>query len=684
MLFCRKSTEVAMLSSQEGTVEGTFNSLRIAFTDDDGNYCALAISCLRDDPDPTKLKTGEKIPSVEERKHLFTVAFIKNTTLAPNKREVTVLSDPIFMEGNKNPKVSEIEAGSVPTEVDRLINSKNLSKLLEGLFNDDSISMEKLNELSRRIQVNSNVDNRDFKQQQLKELRALMVDMPNNTDLLQDLRGVIANSSSDVDFFKSGEYEKRLEEIYTKINSHIEQQDLDENIKKELLLKNKLTYFAMRLELQSFDVDIDNSRDLLHSELCKEQARDLRVLRDNPEGEKEKYDDMTLSELTDYVEKKASKLHQLKKFMNDNIKKCEGDEEALANLRQIENDVINDIDSYTEDSLEMSLVVQEEIFGLYIAELNYQKVYILQGNLRSLADQIESYAAQLPKNSPDYIRSGLLDKAKELRDLVDIEQKDPASKLMAKQYGKQDIKTVISNCINDSFGLELDNQIRNLEKEIKAEKEKLIPPKAPADKDTTFLRRNIGTILAGTTLILLGAAITVFLALTIPPLAVLTGVVTALAASKTAEAIADNEEEHQHEIQKYSETSASYEAEKTALDDSFKARKAALTDSLDQTKSAFMSSMTKEKNDVSLDLESQPDAELKETATIETGFIVDQLIDQVSTQITAGEEAVRQGVETVVELPISQEVTSKVRALKIEKPTEDDQLSVSESLNVKR
>ncbi len=162
--------DVAMLSSMEGTVDGAFNGLRIAYIDDAGRNCAIAISYLRNDPDPEK---GEVILPVAERKRFFSVVIIKDTTLAPKDRMVTYLSHPAFLTEEVAKKGQELSTQAIQEVIAQDGNSKVLNILLIGLFSDDSISMQHFESLNNRLSSNRNLNDRESLKNQLKNYDTL-------------------------------------------------------------------------------------------------------------------------------------------------------------------------------------------------------------------------------------------------------------------------------------------------------------------------------------------------------------------------------------------------------------------------------------------------------------------------------------------------------------------------------
>ncbi|KTC87217.1 hypothetical protein [Legionella brunensis] len=317
-----KFLETATLASAEGTADDICGSLRIAYVDDDGNNCAFAVSYIRNDPDPKK---QEPFVPVEQRKRFFAVAIIKNTTAPPKEREVCYITHPTFLSEEqiqeKDKYTQDIEDNAIPEEINKILNSKKFASLLNGLFNGNSLNMAYFKELDARLQQNQNIDNRDFKKAKLEELvnftKANLNSSPEDQLLLESLDEIMMQSSSDINFYRTGDFEEHLETVIEIISKH----DQD----KTLLNKFTLTANAVRLELKV--AETDEKKPHIRQVLLA-QANILRTLRDTPEIQPEAefythYKTKTVEDMVEIATFEQSNEHrQASTMLNELIRKA--------------------------------------------------------------------------------------------------------------------------------------------------------------------------------------------------------------------------------------------------------------------------------------------------------------------------------------------------------------------------
>ena len=170
------------------------DNLAFAYRDDKGKPCGLALCYFREDAD-------DNIP-LEEQKYSFFLSFIRNTTSAPENREVVIITHPSLMSKDEKSEGEDIADKDIPAELTRLINSKNVTAILEGLFNGDSLSIKHFMELQNRIGAH-NIDNRDYKKPLLEEaIKIVREKHANNAAQQQYLDTVEQHALTDINFFR--------------------------------------------------------------------------------------------------------------------------------------------------------------------------------------------------------------------------------------------------------------------------------------------------------------------------------------------------------------------------------------------------------------------------------------------------------------------------------------------------
>ncbi|MCL9685699.1 hypothetical protein [Legionella maioricensis] len=472
--------KVRKLALAEGTEnEGRANDIRVAYIDDDGNHCALSIGYLRDDPDVAK---GEEFVPVEQRKRLFSVCIIKNTNLAPADRTVTLLTHPVFVSESLAKNSSDVEEQDVAKEVNSLLNSKKFSTLLTDMFDGEALSASKFDDLRKRIQQNRNIDNRDFKQDQLKELNDWLKSLlPDDRDVRAYMAEINERASSDINFFKDDNYNKTLDEIFKTISSA--GKELAPEQQEEILIKSQLTYIFMKLELKSFEVDLATNAGKILADQYQNQAKLLRGLRDNPTGEEKQYLEKGLEQLLDIFDTRVPKILKLQQFIKNEQKKYNNNE-VLEHLKEIENDLMANIDSYTEASWAIKLDSSSDDVEKFVVALEEKDTPILKEKLQGFARQLKDHAATLSDSDEDLAKR-ILTKAGNLSNLSYIE---------SIPYKKLDFSQVLSNVMreinDDKLKEDIVHQLKQLGESLTEQdplflKKRIMERAAELDKEST-------------------------------------------------------------------------------------------------------------------------------------------------------------------------------------------------------
>lgn len=268
------------------------DSIRVAYVDDSGKNCALAISYRRGDPTIDKRNSP-----AENRKRPFAVTVIRNTTLVPTEREVTCFINPVFLSKTPIDQAIDINSVDLPNELATVTNSKNLNELLTGIFNDDSISLEHFDSLNARLGNNRNIDNRDLKKEQLLELVTFVYNKLNgypglksNYGELESYFNALVERQNETDLFKDSNYQLLYDELVRHASSIINLTENPELIDELNLLK------------QAHQYDLSEN---------KERAEALRTLLNNKGPQKER-----LQKLIDFANKKLPDNNELRYQLN--------------------------------------------------------------------------------------------------------------------------------------------------------------------------------------------------------------------------------------------------------------------------------------------------------------------------------------------------------------------------------
>ena len=361
--------------------------MRFAYRDDLGKLCYVGLVFNQEEPHNWALQIG------------------RNTTAPLSQREAY-----LFAQGEivSSEQASEIDPLALAQETQVALGSKKVAALLSGLINDKGeIVLEKFKELDARMKPNQNIDNRDVKKRQLEELMGQAKAILPNDEVQEYFDQINLRSSDDLDFFKEGNFEETLNDLFVKISTQLEKID-DEEQAKTALVDTKLTYYAIQTELKAFPL-YGESKDVL-ANAYMDEAKKLRGLRDNPLSNKDVYEDMFFSQLDKQITERAAKLVKVDQFAQNAKQKCDGDAEAIAYVKKLESGLKKDIDSYTDKRLDLALDIAIKKFELHLR----QRALIVNDKVMELSSQLESYAATV---EDEEISQGILDRAKKLSEL---------------------------------------------------------------------------------------------------------------------------------------------------------------------------------------------------------------------------------------------------------------------------
>jgi len=178
--------------------------LRFAYRDYNGDLCSLGFVFNIDRTDNWVLQ-------------------ITRNTIAPIELRTTTL----FAQGEivSSARGTIIDAPSMPEEIASALGHTEVARLVYNLIDENgNVSLEKFDDLDRRIKVNRNLVDFEARQKKLaEELTRLKVELPNKPRVTEALRKIRINSLDNPDFFNDDkfihtlkiignieEYEKRL------------------------------------------------------------------------------------------------------------------------------------------------------------------------------------------------------------------------------------------------------------------------------------------------------------------------------------------------------------------------------------------------------------------------------------------------------------------------------------------
>ncbi len=249
-----------------------FDDLEMSYIDDNGQLCALCISYVRNDWDYNHFPA-------EKRPMPYVVTIIKNTNLEPRERKVFhfchrdlisllkteeyidkyedyfgyIEDKEQFRKDNKAQITTDtnsfikdqktIKKNSIPARIASLINSRNISALIEGVFDGKNISKDKFSELKDRTIEGRNIDDRDNKITELNKQLKQAIETNPKSELLNQLKENIKNSiANDINFFKEENFQKTGEhlEFLTSLESNRNEGDLNNDLNNDFLYNYQL------------------------------------------------------------------------------------------------------------------------------------------------------------------------------------------------------------------------------------------------------------------------------------------------------------------------------------------------------------------------------------------------------------------------------------------------------------
>ncbi|KTD09489.1 hypothetical protein [Legionella jamestowniensis] len=470
----KRLVESGPRAEAEGTKKGAYGSIRLAYEDDAGVDCGLSIAYIRNDPD---LEKGEPFVPVEERKHYLAVAIIKNITAAPKDREVIYITAPTPLADSKveirSDKDKEINAEidkvlehgeditdqDIPAELDKHLNSKGLSHLLKGLFKGDQLSLAHFNQLDERIAESTNIDNHDFKKNQLQRLiDNARMSLPEDKALKQYLDEVEKYSLTDFDFFKDDNFERTLEMVVEQINEHMQQiVDSEPERSKKFMLSHFLTTYAM-IEL--------NERQDYQREMMLAQAK--VVLKT---GVTQEFDELLFLAQEKAEKDDPKKISALKELILNARKSLPEHQELQHYLNSEEERALTKLTFYDDFDQKLETIFYQinEHIGSKNTQLSNDAK--LKNQLTFAAIRLEQYTKSLTEDSKEYpLRAWLGMKAEELRSLRDNSLED------AEIYRDVEFTQLISSFVKQGQELQdkvifFSEQLKRLADHLESDKE---------------------------------------------------------------------------------------------------------------------------------------------------------------------------------------------------------------------
>jgi len=153
------------------------------------------------------------------------LATIQNTTAPPTNRTVTVLATPNYTTSKAQSTVSMDHSDNIKDELKAAIRNDKIAALMQGVFHEGgSLHAAYLSELQTRLPSNANLDDRDRKQAQLNVLFGL-ADKRDDKILNAHIQGMKQAIIDDINFFKTGLFNGRLQELLQKMVSSQEENE---------------------------------------------------------------------------------------------------------------------------------------------------------------------------------------------------------------------------------------------------------------------------------------------------------------------------------------------------------------------------------------------------------------------------------------------------------------------------
>ena len=166
---------------------GARKDLRFAYRDDDGTLCAVGMVSNAKKPDSWVLQIF---------RHTTDSLELRQTTLF-SKGEFVMANDPV-----------SVDLTDLFAEIKLALNSEKLSELLVGIVSDDGVaSIEKLDELNRRIIPGYNLGDRESRKLELDGLIAASKKVISGNESFDAyLQDITNRSTSEPDFFQVNRY----------------------------------------------------------------------------------------------------------------------------------------------------------------------------------------------------------------------------------------------------------------------------------------------------------------------------------------------------------------------------------------------------------------------------------------------------------------------------------------------
>lgn len=253
-------------------------SLHIAYVDDshEAINCALSISFLQHNP---MAREEEACFFEGDHSPFFTITVIKGTNFSPNDRVVAHFSHPDLLTTQNAATGIDVDVGAIHAELKKLLNSKRLSELLQGLFEGRGLSLVRFKAIKSRFQANQNIDNRDIKIALLHEVTTMAKETLPPESLVTDFTALDTRMKDCPDFFKDGNFESTLDDLFKKVRATLLAGNLPN--KERLVYENELTLRAVELELKAHAMK--DEADVYQVSVLSAEANKFRLLRDNGE-----------------------------------------------------------------------------------------------------------------------------------------------------------------------------------------------------------------------------------------------------------------------------------------------------------------------------------------------------------------------------------------------------------------
>ncbi|WP_133131040.1 hypothetical protein [Legionella yabuuchiae] len=218
--------------------------LSFSYINADGKPAGFSLVALLNDLTPDKKEKG------------WIITTLQNATAAPEDRAVQVFATDNFVPGKGQSEIVVDGFDSFSSGLRQAINNDKIFHLISVIFNPDgSINAEALRALEQRIPTGKNIDNRDYKQAELRLLLGLA-----DEDKRETLSARINQAiEKDIHFFKDERYERYLNTLLEALTTDLQsspvqlRQAMKAFIKETATKATKVELFAMEkhVSLQS-------------------------------------------------------------------------------------------------------------------------------------------------------------------------------------------------------------------------------------------------------------------------------------------------------------------------------------------------------------------------------------------------------------------------------------------------